>query len=184
MAVTFVETKWAQEAVRAMEIAIDDVNCKYPLMTPMRVEWGPFNPDLAELQRGMPHDFQTQYGLLTYLDDLIQLSVCAGADGASPDMIDFCQKFDEPQVLPLDAKGLYNALSCCREDAVVPNLTPDADTEEIVVTGVRITIPVESLTGRILRDTLERLSMGGGLLENRLSNDIGDDYWSSAVAFA
>lgn len=167
----------ALNAVKAIDVAVADVIRQYPLLPTMRVAWEHDDPDAAEFLRVNPGCYLFLSGALEYLGHDVQMSVrLGGDDDGRPDRVAILAVLDEPLVLPPDPGELCDALACCLDRSIIPEMAHDEDAGEIVLDGLTVIVPIESLSGRILRDALDRLNKATVLLRTYLSQDNGDDH--------
>ena len=165
----------ALNAVKAIDDALAEVPGRYPKTDPMRVEWDHADPKTAALLRDNPVEYGLLSGGMVHRGQDLEVTIRVGRD-ASPDSVDLLVYLDELLALPPDPGGLSDALACCLEHSVIPQLAPDESTGEVVVYSVAVNVPIESLSGRILRDALDRLSEATVRLRAYLSLDNGDDH--------
>jgi hypothetical protein len=173
----FVEAKWARAAVESIERAISDWTNQHPTTVPIRVVWGHANKEDADAEREDSEAYQHQHGLMNQLGLDFELLISQHGDPNHPNLCHILTRFDDPQLLPLTPRDLYNVLGCCA-DAVSLSVHPDTESERILVLGVETCVPVENLTGRVLHDALSRLSMSHNLAFDRLASKRGDDHWA------
>jgi len=167
----------ALNAVKAIDVAAADVNRQYPLLrSTMRVAWEHDDPEVFELIRVTPDGYRLLQGAMPCLDYDVELAVRVGDDDGGLDNVDILAVLNEPLALPPDPGELCEALACCLEHSVIPVLAHDEDTDSIIAHRVTVNVPIESLSGRILRDALDRLNKAAVLLRTYLSQDNGDEH--------
>lgn len=172
----YVQTKRARAAVKSIEKAVADWT-KQHTKASMRVVWGHANKEDAEAERKLPKAYQRQYGLINWHSLDFELMVYQLGDPDDPCLCHLQARFEEPQLLPLTPRNLYNVLRCC-EDAVSLSVCPSMESEAVLVFGVETAVPVENLTGRVLRDVLARLRMSHNSAFECLAKKQGEDYWT------
>ena len=164
------EKKRALNAVKAIDVAVADVIRHHPLLRTKRVAWEHDDPEEAELLRVTPGGYRLLQGAMRCLDYDVELDVRVGRDDDGVlDNVDILAVLNEPLVLPPDPGELRDALACCLEHSVIPVLAHDEDTDSIIAHRVTVNVPIESLSGRILRDALDRLNKAAVLLRTYLS---------------
>ena len=169
------EKKRALGAVCAIDDAIAELSRRYPKTDPMRVEWDHDDPKTAALLRDHPVEYRLLTGEMVYRDEDLEMAIHVGRD-ASPDSAVVRVYLNEPLALPPDPGELCDALACCLDRSIIPELDHDEHTDELFLGRLSVTVAVESLSGRILRDALDRLSEATVRLRAYLSLDNGDDH--------
>lgn len=169
------EKKRALDAVCAIDDAVAEVSRRYPKTDPMRVRWDHVDPVVAALLRDHPVEYRLLTGEMVYRDEDLEMAIHVGRD-ASPDSAVVRVYLNEPLALPPDPGGLSDALACCLDRSIIPELDHVEDTDELFLGRLSVTVAVESLSGRILRDALDRLSEATVRLRAYLSLDNGDDH--------
>lgn len=166
----------ALNAVKAIDVAAADVNRQHPLLCTMPVAWDHDDPGVAAMLRDNPVEYRLLTGEREYFGHDIELAVRVGRDDDGVlDNVDILAVLNEPLALPPDPGELCEALACCLEHSVIPVLAHDEDTDSIIAHRVTVNVPIESLSGRILRDALDRLNKAAVLLRTYLSQDNGDE---------
>lgn len=166
----------ARNAVKAIDAAVAEVSRLHPQLCTKRVEWEHDDPEVAELIRVTPGGDRFLQGAMRCLDYDVELAVRVGDDDGGLDNVDILAVLNEPLALPPDPGELCEALACCLEHSVIPVLAHDEDTDSIIAHRVTVNVPIESLSGRILRDALDRLSKAITTLIQYVSQDNGDDH--------
>ena len=110
-----------------------------------------------------------------YRDEDLEMSIHVGR-GASPDRAVIRVFFNEPLALPPDLGELCDALACCLDRSIIPEMDHDEGTDEHFLGRLSVSVPVESLSGKILRDALDRLNEAAVRLRTYLSQDNGDEH--------
>ena len=165
----------ALNAVKAIDDAIAEVLGRYPKTDPMRVEWDHDDPKTAALLGDNPDDYRLLTGEMVYRDEDLEMAIHVGRD-ASPDSAVVRVYLNEPLALPPDPGELCDALACCLDRSIIPEMDHDEHTDELFLGRLSVTVLIESLTSRVLRDALDRLSEATVRLRAYLSLDNGDDH--------
>jgi len=170
------EKKRALKAVKAIDAAVAEVSRLHPQLCTKRAAWEHDDLGVSELLRVTPGGYRLLQGAIRCLDYDVELAVRVGRDDDGVlDSVAILAVLDEPLALPPDPGELCDALACCFDHSVIPQLEPDESTGEVVVYSVAVDILTESLSGKILRDALDRLSKTTVLLRAYLSQDNGDE---------
>jgi hypothetical protein len=194
------KTQWRQQ----VEQAVKEIKEMYPRAPESRLVWGYANKEeeeLAESVAAIPYEvieispegteklisrkypFQEEEALLNWCNEDYELHIHADGDSEHPDPCHITLRAADSQILPRrDARQLFNVLKRC-EDGVSLVLIPDDDPEDrdpdIGIGGVTATIPVETMTGRTLHDTLSRLSLSAARLKSYFAGEDDYDIWKA-----
>ena len=169
------EKKRALKAVKAIDAAVAEVSRLHPQLCTKRVMWDHDDPKTAALLRDNPVEYRLLSGGMVHRGQDLEVTIRVGRD-ASPDSAVVRVYLNEPLALPPDPGGLSDALACCLEHSVIPQLAPDESTGEVVVYSVAVDILIESLSARILGHALDRLNKAITTLIEFLSQYIEDEH--------
>lgn len=176
-----IDVQWARDAVAIVERAVSELREAYPRSGPMAVKWGHPDPELAQMESEMSPDSRNQYGQLHHHDLDISIEIGKHGDSDFPNPMHIRTSFGAPQRLPLEARDVFNVLSCC-QDGVSLSLMPDVAESAVLVSGVTTLLAVEVLNGRVLHDALFRVAVSHEGVLDRLAHDKGDDHWAMSAA--
>ena len=165
----------ALNAVKAIDDALAEVSRLHPQLCTKRVKWDHDDPKTAALLGTNPVEYRHLTGEMVYRDEDLEMAIHVGRD-ASPDSAVVRVYLNEPLALPHDPGELCDALACCLDRSIIPEMDHDEHTDELFLGRLSVTVAVESLSGRILRDALDRLSEATVRLRAYLSLDNGDDH--------
>lgn len=182
---------WTDDAKAKVQHAIDEWTSKHPRSaSPIQIVWGGANKEEEQEEQQYPEPFRQQDSLLRKGDRYYRLFLSQSGDPDYPDCCNISTGLfaedgleedgleDDDLTLPLwDAKKLYNVLACL-QDRIKLSLLPVSGSEPaILVVGVSVVIPVESLSGRVLGDALLSLKTSANLVRDWLVDNEGDDHW-------
>ena len=165
---TLDEKKRALNAVKAIDDALAEVSRLHPQLCTKRVKWDHDDPKTAALLGTNPVEYRHLTGEMVYRDEDLEMAIHVGRD-ASPDSAVVRVYLNEPLALPHDPGELCDALACCLDRSIIPEMDHDEHTDELFLGRLSVTVLIESLTSRVLRDALDRLSEATVLLRTYLS---------------
>lgn len=190
--------KWLRESIAVIDNAIEDLNEMYPHRKERtRIVWGfankqdeeVFGIDAAEHCDSGELLSRHQEGLLSHNGEDYELSLYHHIDSRRPDWCQIDLAFSSlPETateeflrFPMhDIQTMYNLLNHL-EDCVQLRLSPaNRAGSAIAAMGVKTTVPIEALTGRVFGDALSRLSLSRESAWGWLFHGEGDDQWDAA----
>ena len=178
--------EWPAEAIAKIEHVVGEWNEEHAEHAHIRLAWREreMRREQEELS-GESGDFQEPAALVSFLDKYFELRLSKCGDPDYPDSCQITTSFKEwaeegvtefPLLPTDDIKKLYNVMRNCK-DNVTLSLLPDSR-PSILIVGLATTVPLETLTPRILHDALFRLTSSTELVMDWLLNNKGDDHWS------
>jgi hypothetical protein len=176
---------WIKAAQSRLQKTVDEL-CELLPSSGLKIAFGFANREQEEFAATMSECFGTTEALLSSQDKYFEVYLNQSGDPDYPDDCTFATKFstwpsiqcDEYPALPLgNARRMYNVLKCC-DDAVNFVIVPNSElADSVLVVGLRARVPLESLTARVLGDTLFRLTISTDRIWESLRGMADYDNW-------
>ena len=174
-------TAWPERGRSIIQLAIDSWSATFRNEEPLRIVWGAQDRDFEQKMKSEYGEGMARVdGLLNWGTIDCDLLLLPAEDSAVEcDELRIRLAFGEPLILPTKAERLYGVLRRCENWGVMPSVWPHYEKENrISIMGIVVVLPLEAVTARVLRDTLERMDSAAEEVFLWVKKREGDDLFA------